>query len=147
MARVFVSGITASADNRHPHVPGSQVRVARAVPSLIPSPATSQAVVAEVFEIVMGAAGFVAGHAPDAAVDGLAFEAMADCLDFYDDVTAGEHGCAGAVAEPFDGVDDGISAAWLGSASFACSGGTVILGPWMVSWRCALCKGKSTNAL
>jgi hypothetical protein len=52
--------------------------------------AKSQLVVVEVFEVVMGAAGFVAGHAPDAAVDGLAFETMAGCLDFCDDVASCE---------------------------------------------------------
>jgi hypothetical protein len=67
-------------------------------------------VVAEVFEILMGAAGFAAGHAPDAAVDGLAFEAMAGCLDFYDDASC-ERRCAGALVETFDRVEDGFSAA------------------------------------
>jgi len=69
-------------------------------------------VVAEVFEVLMGAAGFVAGHAPDAAVDGLAFEAMAGCLDFYDDVASCERRCAGALVETFDRVEDGVSSAW-----------------------------------
>jgi hypothetical protein len=90
-------------------------------------------IVAEIFEIVVGAAGFVAGHPAKAAVDRLPFEAAADCLDFRDDVAARELGGAGAPVESFDGVEDSGSATRPGSASFACSGGTVIAGPWMVS--------------
>ena len=76
--------------------------------------AKSQLVIAEVFEVLVGAAGFVAGHAPDAAVDRLAFEAMAGCLDFCDDVASCELRCAGALVELVDGVEDGVSAAWAG---------------------------------
>jgi hypothetical protein len=76
--------------------------------------ATAQLVVAEVVEVSVGAAGFVAGHAAEAAVDGLAFEAMAGCLDFGDDVASCEHGRAGALVELVDGVEDGFSAAPAG---------------------------------
>jgi hypothetical protein len=65
----------------------------------------------EVFEAAVGAAGFVAGQAPDAAVDGLAFEAMAGCLDLCDDVASCELRCAGALVETFERVEDGFSAA------------------------------------
>jgi hypothetical protein len=32
-----------------------------------------------------------------------------------------------------------------GSASLACSGGTMMAGPWMAVWRFALCKAKTTR--
>ena len=54
--------------------------------------------VAEVLEIVMGAAGFLAADASEAAVEGLPFEAGAGCLDFGDDVPPCELGCVGALA-------------------------------------------------
>jgi hypothetical protein len=60
---------------------------------------------------VVGAARFVAGQAAEAAVDGLAFEALAGCLDFGDDVASCELSCAGALVEPIDGVEDDVSAA------------------------------------
>jgi len=63
---------------------------------------------------VVGAAGFVAGHAPEAAVDRLAFEAVIGCLDFGDDVASCELCCAGALVELVDGVEYGVSAAWAG---------------------------------
>jgi len=107
---------------------------------------TAQLVVAEVFEVVVGAAGLLAGHAADAVVDGLAFEAMAGCLDFCDDIAAGELGGAGALAESFDGIEDGVAAAGGGSAILACSGGTVMAGPLMAVWRFVLCKPRSTNS-
>jgi hypothetical protein len=46
--------------------------------------------IAEVFELPMCAAGFMASHAPEATVDGLAFEAMAGRLGFGDDVASCE---------------------------------------------------------
>ena len=67
--------------------------------------------VAEVLEVVVGTAGFVAGHAPEAAVDGLAFETEVGCLDFCDDVASCELRCAGALVKPVDGFEDGVSAA------------------------------------
>jgi hypothetical protein len=39
---------------------------------------------------------------------------MAGCLDFGDDVASCELGVAGVLLELFDGVDDGVSAAWAG---------------------------------
>jgi hypothetical protein len=76
--------------------------------------ATAQLVVAEVVEVVVGAAGFLAAHASDAAVDGLTFEAEASAVDFGDDVASCELGVAGVLVELFDGVDDGVSAVWAG---------------------------------
>ena len=61
------------------------------------SGAEPYSVVAEVFEVVVGAAGFVAGQAAEAAVDGLPPEAVTGCLDLRDDVAAGELGGAGAL--------------------------------------------------
>jgi hypothetical protein len=77
--------------------------------------AKSQLVIAEVVEVVMCAAGFVPGHAAQAAVDGLALEDGASRLDFGDDVASCELGCAGALMELANGVEDGVSAAWTGS--------------------------------
>jgi hypothetical protein len=59
--------------------------------------AQSQLVVAEMFEVTVGAAVFVACQSAEAAVDGLAFEVVAGSLDFGDDVAASELGCAGAL--------------------------------------------------
>ena len=87
----------------------------------------------------MGAAGFVAGHAAEAAVDGLAFEAVAGCLDFGDDVASCELCGAGALAESLDSGENGGSAARVGSATLVASGGTVMADPWMVTWRFILC--------
>lgn len=60
----------------------------------------------------MCAACFLAGDASKAPVDGLPREADVGVLYFRDELAAGEHGCAGLPLEPFDGVDDGIPAAW-----------------------------------
>jgi hypothetical protein len=95
-------------------------------------PAKSQSAVAEVFEVVVGASRLVAGHAAEAAVDHLTFEATAGRLDFCDDVASCELCCAGALVEPFDCVEDAFLQLGRGSASLACRGGTVIAGPWMV---------------
>jgi hypothetical protein len=78
-------------------------------------PAKSQLVVAEIFEVAVGAAGFVAGQAADAPVDGLPFEAMTGCLDFGDNVAPREFRGAGALVELIDGVEDGVSAAQTGA--------------------------------
>jgi hypothetical protein len=75
------------------------------------SHATSQTVIADVFEVVVGAAGFVAGHAAQAPVDGLALEAGTGRLDFGDDVTPCKLGRARALMQFMDGVQDGVSAA------------------------------------
>ena len=93
----------------------------------------------------MGAAGFVAGHAAEAAVDGLAFEAVAGCLDFGDDVASCELCGAGALAESLDSGENGVLQLGRGSASLVCSGGTVMADPWMVSWRFVLCKPRPTD--
>jgi hypothetical protein len=69
-------------------------------------------VVAEFFEVAIGAAGLFASHPTDAAVDGLLLKVAAGSLDFGDDVAPGEHGRASALVETFDGFDDGVSAAW-----------------------------------
>ena len=95
----------------------------------------------------MGAARFVAGQAAEAAVDGLASEAVAGCLDFGDDVASCELCGAGALMESADGVEDGVSAARtrvgeLGLQRWDGDGRSV-----MVSWRFVLCKPKSTNPL
>jgi hypothetical protein len=73
--------------------------------------AKSQLAVAEDFMIVMGAAGFVTGHAPQAAVDGLPLEATAGSLRFRDDVPSREVSRAGALLEAGYGVENGGSAA------------------------------------
>lgn len=88
--------------------PASQSRFASSVI------AKSQLAIAEVFDVVVGAAGFVAGHAAQAAVDGLTFEAAAGCLDVGDDVTSGELRSAGALVKLVDGVEEGGPAAWAG---------------------------------
>ena len=76
----------------------------------------------------MYAAGFVAGQAAEAAVDGLPFEADAGgpVLDFGDDVAAGELGGAGPLLE--SSMASRIALRQLGrlSAILACSGGTVL---------------------
>ena len=69
---------------------------------------------AEVFEVMVGAAGFLAGQAAEAAVDGLPFEASAGCSDFCHNVAAGELGGTGALVKSLDGVEDGVSAASTG---------------------------------
>jgi len=74
----------------------------------------AQAAVADVFEVVVGAAGFVAGHAAQAPVDGLALEAGTGRLDFGDDVTPCKLGCTRAPLQSVDGVEDGVSAARTG---------------------------------
>jgi hypothetical protein len=71
----------------------------------------SQLVVAEVFEIVVGAARFVAGHAAEAAVDRLKLEATASGSDLCNDVAADELGRAGALMESINCVEDRLSAA------------------------------------
>jgi hypothetical protein len=67
--------------------------------------------VAEDFKIVMGAAGFVTGHVPQAAVDGLPLESTAGSLRFRDDVPSREVSRAGALLEAGYGVENGGSAA------------------------------------
>jgi hypothetical protein len=96
---------------------------------------------------MVGAAGFLAGQAAEAAVDGLTPEAGGGVLDFGDDVAARELRGFGALLESFDGVEDGVSAASTGF-------GELGLQRWdgdgrsvMVSWRFVLCKPKSTNPL
>jgi hypothetical protein len=79
-----------------------------------------QPAVTEVFQVEVSAAGFVAGHAPQAAVDRLAPETGIG-TDFGDDVTPRELGGAGASAELVDRVQDGVAAArpGHGAAEFA----------------------------
>ena len=78
------------------------------------SHAKPQLVLAKFLEVVMCATCFLAGDASKAPVDGLPREAEVGVLYFRDDVAARELCCAGLPLEPFDGVDDGISAAWTG---------------------------------
>jgi hypothetical protein len=99
--------------------------------------------IAEVLEITMGAAALLAGHPAEAAVDGLPLEAVTGCLDFGDDGASCELCGAGAQMESFDSFENGVSAAWRGSASLACSGETLMAGPRIVSWRFVLCKPRS----
>jgi hypothetical protein len=67
-------------------------------------------VTAEVFEVVVGAAGSVTGQAPEAAVDRLALEAVSVGLDFGDNITARELCSPSALVEAFDGVENCPSA-------------------------------------
>lgn len=67
--------------------------------------------IAEDLEIAIDAARLFASHPAQAPIDGLAFEAGTGRLDFGDDVAAGERVGVGALVEPFDGFEDGNSAA------------------------------------
>jgi hypothetical protein len=98
------------------------------------------------YKVVVGAAGFMAGHAAKAAVDRLTLEAGTGVPDFGDDVASSKLDGAGALVELVDGVEDGGPAARAGVGELACRGGTAMAGPSMV-WRFALCKAKPTSPL
>jgi len=70
-----------------------------------------QPIIAEVYKVVVGAAGFAVGNAAEAAVDGLPREVGARCLDFGDNVAPREFDVAGALMESVDGAENGVSAA------------------------------------
>ena len=73
--------------------------------------AEAQSVIAQVFEVTVCAAGFMAGHAAEAAIDRLAFEVAVGFPDFADDFASGELGHAGVPVEPVDDVEDRVAAA------------------------------------
>jgi hypothetical protein len=102
--------------------------------------ATSQLSVPEVFQIVVGAAGFLAGHAAEAAIDRLSLEGGAGRLDLGEDVPPRERGGA-PVRWCSRSMASRMAFRQLGrlSATLACIGDTLIRAPSMVSWRFVLC--------
>ncbi|CAN5825795.1 hypothetical protein BH23ACT10_BH23ACT10_36840 [soil metagenome] len=70
-----------------------------------------QPVVSDFAKVMPGTAGFAAGHATQAPVDGLAFEAGAGFSYFGDDLSSSELGCTGTLLQSVDGGQDGVSAA------------------------------------
>ena len=101
---------------------------------------TPQPVIAEVYMVGVGTAGFAVGNAAEAAVDGLPREAGARCLDFGDNVAPREFDVAGAPMESVDGAEDGVLAAGASVDELCLLGRKLIEGPWIVSWRFVLCK-------
>lgn len=112
------------------------------------SPAQLQAIVAEVFEIAVRAARFVAGHAAQTAVDGLPFEAVVvGIADFGDDRPASERRRASSLLEAVDRIENRVPAAWAAVGDPCLQRVTVIAGPWIVLLWFALCKAGPTNRL